>query len=78
MSSRSTSCRRILGQRSAGASVQMAPRNVTWARKGKWVYLAKIALEKYFLMKIKNGVSEPFFERAILNAMGIGKREKAG
>ena len=35
-------------------------------------------LEKYFLMKMKKGVSEPFFEKAILNAMGIGKREKAG
>jgi len=56
----------------------MSPRNITWARKGKEAYLAKIALKKYFLMKIKNGVGEPFFERAILNAMGIGKREKAG
>jgi sulfide:quinone oxidoreductase len=56
----------------------MAPRNVTWARKGKWVHLAKIAVEKYFLMIMKKGVSEPFFERAILNAMGIDKREKAG
>lgn len=57
---------------------QMAPRNVTWARKGKWVHLAKIALEKYFLMKMKRGVSEPFFEKAILHAMGITKREQAG
>jgi len=56
---------------------QMAPRNVTWARKGKWVHLAKIALEKYFLMKMKKGVSEPFFEKAILHGMGITKREKA-
>ncbi len=55
---------------------QMAPRNVTWARKGKWVHLAKIALEKYFLMKRKKGVSEPFFEKAILHGMGITKREK--
>ena len=54
---------------------QMAPRNVTWAKKGKWVHLAKIALEKYFLMKMKRGVSEPFFEKAILDAVGIGKRE---
>jgi sulfide:quinone oxidoreductase len=53
------------------------PRNVTWARKGKWVHLAKIALEKYFLMKMKKGVSEPFFEKAILHGMGITKREKA-
>ena len=56
---------------------QMAPRNVTWAKKGKWVHLAKIGLEKYFLMKMKRGVSEPFFEKAILDAMGLHKREKA-
>jgi sulfide:quinone oxidoreductase len=52
---------------------QMAPRDVTWAKKGKWVHLAKIALEKYFLHKMKRGVSEPFYERAILRAMGITK-----
>jgi sulfide:quinone oxidoreductase len=56
---------------------QMAPRNVTWAKKGKWVHLAKVALEKYFLKKMKRGVSEPFFEKAILDAMGIGKREQS-
>jgi len=54
---------------------QMAPRDVTWAKKGKWVHLAKIALEKYFLQKMKLGISEPFFERAILRTMGIGKLE---
>jgi sulfide:quinone oxidoreductase len=47
------------------ALLQMAPRNVTWARKGMWVHLAKIVLEKYFLMKMQKGVSEPFFEKAI-------------
>jgi hypothetical protein len=39
--------------------------------------LAKIALEKYFLMKMKRGISEPFFEKAILESMGIGKREQS-
>ena len=57
---------------------QMAPRNVTWAKKGKWVHLAKIGLEKYFLMKMKRGVSEPFFEKAILKAIGITKLEGNG
>lgn len=57
---------------------QMAPRNVTWAKKGKWVHLAKIGLEKYFLMKMKRGVNEPFFEKAILRTMGIDKLEKSG
>jgi sulfide:quinone oxidoreductase len=52
---------------------QMAPRDVTWAKKGKWVHLAKIGLEKYFLYKMKRGVSEPFYEKAILEALGIRK-----
>lgn len=55
---------------------QMAPRNVTWAKKGKWVHLAKIALEKYFLRKMKRGVSEPYYERAILKALGVPKLER--
>ena len=55
---------------------QMAPRNVTWAKKGKWVHLAKIALEKYFLRKMKKGVSEPYYEKVILKALGITKLEQ--
>jgi sulfide:quinone oxidoreductase len=57
---------------------QMAPRDVTWAKKGKWVHLAKGALEKYFLYKMKRGVSEPFYERAILRSMGITKLARSG
>ncbi|GKS60171.1 pyridine nucleotide-disulfide oxidoreductase [Nitrospira sp.] len=56
---------------------QMAPRNVTWAKKGKWVHLAKVGLEKYFLHKMKRGVSEPFYEKAILKAVGITKLERS-
>jgi sulfide:quinone oxidoreductase len=55
---------------------QMAPRNVTWAKKGKWVHLSKIALEKYFLHKMKRGVSEPYYEKALLQALGIRKLER--
>lgn len=55
---------------------QMAPRDVTWAKKGRWVHLGKIALEKYFLRKMKKGVSEPFYERAVMNALGITKLER--
>lgn len=55
---------------------QMAPRNVTWAKKGKWVHLAKIGLEKYFLHKMKRGVSEPYYEKAILKALGVAKLER--
>ncbi|HEY4619884.1 MAG TPA: NAD(P)/FAD-dependent oxidoreductase, partial [Nitrospirota bacterium] len=54
---------------------QLPPRNVTWAKKGKWVHLAKIAFEKYFLRKMKKGVTEPFYERIILDRLKIKKLE---
>ncbi|MFO0775350.1 MAG: FAD-dependent oxidoreductase [Nitrospiraceae bacterium] len=57
---------------------QMAPRNVTWSKKGKWVHVAKVALEKYFLHKMKRGVSEPVYEKAVLQAMGVSKLEPEG
>lgn len=50
---------------------QIPPRNVTWARKGKWVHLAKIAFEKYFLYKMRAGTSEPIYEKYILSLLGI-------
>ncbi|MFO1263919.1 MAG: FAD/NAD(P)-binding oxidoreductase [Rhodoferax sp.] len=50
---------------------QIPPRNVNWFKKGKWVHLAKIAFEKYFLNKIKSGTSEPVYEKYVLKAMGI-------
>ncbi len=50
---------------------QIPPRNVTWAKKGKWVHLAKIAFEKYFLRKMKTGNTEPAYEKYVLKALGI-------
>lgn len=57
------------------AMPQAPPRNVTWAKKGKWVHLAKAAFEKYFIRKMKKGVSEPFYEKIIFDALGIKKLE---
>lgn len=57
---------------------QIPPRNVTWFRKGKWVHWAKIAFEKYFLYKMRNGASEPFYEKTILRLMGIKRLEDGG
>lgn len=57
------------------AMPQMPPRNVTWAKKGRWVHLAKAAFEKYFIRKMKTGVSEPFYEKMILDALKIKKLE---
>jgi sulfide:quinone oxidoreductase len=56
---------------------QIPPRNVTWARKGKWVHTAKVAFEKYFLYKMRHGSSEPVYEKYILSALGI-ERLKSG
>ena len=50
---------------------EIPPRNVTWAKKGKWVHLAKIAFEKYFLHKVKSGNTDPVYERYVLKALGI-------
>ena len=54
---------------------QIPPRNVAWMKKGKWVHLAKIAFEKYFLRKMQKGTSEPVYEKYILKAMGIERLE---
>lgn len=50
---------------------QIPPRNVTWAKTGKWVHLAKLAFEKYYLRKIRTGNPEPVYERHVLKALGI-------
>lgn len=50
---------------------QIPPRNVTWARQGKWVHLAKIAFEKYFMRKMRTGSTEPVYEKYVLKALGI-------
>ena len=55
------------------AMPQIPPRNVNWFSEGKWVHLAKVAFEKYFIRKIKKGSSDPFYEKSILKMMGIEK-----
>ncbi len=50
---------------------QIPPRNVAWAKAGKWVHVAKVAFEKYFMRKMKKGVSEPFYEKTVLKSLGI-------
>ena len=50
---------------------QIPPRNVNWFKKGKWVHLAKIAFEKYFMRKMKTGNSEPVYEKYVLKLLGI-------
>ncbi|MEP7327797.1 MAG: FAD/NAD(P)-binding oxidoreductase [Betaproteobacteria bacterium] len=52
---------------------QIPPRNVNWFSEGKWVHLAKIAFEKYFMRKMKKGTTDQVFEKLVLNALGIMK-----
>ena len=55
------------------AQPQIPPRNVNWSASGKWVHLAKVGFEKYFLSKIRRGESEPFYEKLALEIMGLRK-----
>jgi len=55
---------------------QIPPRNVNWFSEGKWVHLAKVAFEKYFIRKMKKGTSEPFYEKYVMKALGIVKLKK--
>ena len=49
---------------------QIPPRNTNWSSGGKWVHLAKVAYEKYFLRKIRKGHTEPYYEKAVLKMVG--------
>lgn len=60
------------------AQPEIPPRNVNWSAKGTWVHYAKIAFEKFFLMKLRSGVSEPFYEKFVLDMLGIHKLKKPG
>jgi len=57
---------------------EIPPRNVTWAKAGKWVHLAKIAFEKYFLRKVRTGSVTPVYEKYVLKALGILSLKKVG
>ncbi len=52
---------------------QIPPRNVAWFKQGKWVHVAKIAFEKYFIRKMKKGTSEPLYEKYIFKMLGINR-----
>ena len=54
---------------------QVPPRNIMWARAGRWVHLAKAAFESYFLRKMRTGNSEPAYERWLLKRLGVKRLE---
>lgn len=59
------------------AKPQNPPRNVNWAGEGMWVHVAKIAFEKYFLHKVRAGISEPYYEKAIMRLIDMHKVKTA-
>ena len=50
---------------------QIPPRNVTKSMTGKWVHVAKVAYEKYFMRKMRKGQADPLYEKYIMKAFGI-------
>src|SRR5579864_8893766 len=55
------------------AEPEIPPRNLNWSAEGKWVHLAKIAFERYFLHKVRRGGAEPFYEEVALKMLGLRK-----
>jgi len=55
------------------AMPQNPPRNVNWASSGRWVHVAKVAFEKYFLHKVRAGTTEPYYEKLVMRLLDIGK-----
>ena len=49
---------------------QIPPRNTNWASRGRWVHLAKVAYEKYFLHKVRAAKAEPYYEKLVLKMGG--------
>lgn len=52
---------------------QIPPRNTNWSGSGRWVHWAKVAFEKYYLHKMRQGKVEPFFERYAMRLLGVHK-----
>ncbi|MHB8249056.1 MAG: NAD(P)/FAD-dependent oxidoreductase [Acidithiobacillus sp.] len=73
-------CFADMGDRGAAfvALPQLKPRTVDWFAEGRWVHLAKVAFEKYFIRKMKIGVSEPFYEKVLFKMLGITRLKVEG
>ncbi len=59
------------------AEPEIPPRNVNWSASGSWVHYAKVAFEKYFIRKIRKGLSEPIYERWVMEGLGIRRLNRA-
>ena len=56
---------------------QIPPRNTNWASQGKWVHVAKIAYEKYFLHKVRAAKTEPYYEKMVLQMVGAKRLKES-
>ena len=56
---------------------QIPPRNVNWSGQGYWVHMAKVGFEKYFLRKVRNGSSEPGYERFLMKTIGVERLKRS-
>ncbi len=56
---------------------QIPPRNTNWASQGKWVHVAKVAYEKYFLHKVRAAKTEPYYEKMVLKMLGAKRLKEA-
>jgi sulfide:quinone oxidoreductase len=59
------------------AMPQNPPRNVNRTSSGRWVHLAKVAFEKYFLRKVRTGTTEPYYEKAVPETSRHRQTQKA-
>jgi len=50
---------------------QNPPRNKVWMKKSKFFRLVKKALEKYYIFKLKYGLTEPVYEKYIMKLLGL-------
>jgi sulfide:quinone oxidoreductase len=57
---------------------QMPPRTFEIAMHGKFAKLAKIAFEKYFLYKVESGDTDPYYEKYMLELVGLKRYIKDG
>ena len=59
------------------AEPQIPPRNINWASEDAGAP-HKVAYEKYFLRKMRRGESEPFYEKFIMDRLGIRRIWRGG
>ena len=55
------------------AKPQIPPRNVNWAKDGKWVHKAKVAFEKMFLARVRKGKASSSFETVAASLLKVHK-----